>query len=45
MLTKNIMTLPAGEIGGIESMLTVVGGRIVYGTGPYAALEDRRAPP
>jgi hypothetical protein len=44
VLTKDIMTAPAGEIGGIESMLTMAGGRIVYAGGPYAALEERRPP-
>ena len=28
--------------GGIESLLTMVGGRIVYAAGPYAQLEPRR---
>ena len=42
VLTKDVMTAPAGEIGGIESLLTMVGGRIVYAAGPYAALEERR---
>jgi predicted amidohydrolase YtcJ len=44
VLTEDIMAAPAGEIGGTESMLTMVGGRIVYGAGPYAALEGRRPP-
>jgi len=30
------------EIGGIESLLTMVGGRIVYAAGPYAQLERQR---
>jgi hypothetical protein len=33
--------VPTPEIGGIVSLLTMVGGRIVYATGPYAALEAR----
>ena len=33
---------PPDEIGGIESLLTMVGGRIVYAAGPFAALEDAR---
>ena len=36
------MNTPAGEIGGIESLLTMVGGRIVYAAGPYAQLEPQR---
>jgi predicted amidohydrolase YtcJ len=41
VLTKDVMSVPAGEIGGIESLLTMVGGRIVYAAGPFAALEDK----
>jgi hypothetical protein len=28
--------------GGIESLLTMMDGRIVYGAGPYAELEEPR---
>jgi predicted amidohydrolase YtcJ len=42
VLTKDYLTVPIDEIGGIESLLTMVGGRIVYGAGPYAQLEQRR---
>lgn len=45
VLTKDFMTVPTDEIGGIESLLTMVGGRIVYAAGPYAVLEERRAAP
>jgi predicted amidohydrolase YtcJ len=41
VLTKDYLTVPVGEIGGIESLLTMVGGRIVYAAGPFAALEER----
>jgi hypothetical protein len=34
------MTVPVAEIGGIESLLTMVGGKIVYAAGPYARLEN-----
>ena len=40
VLTKDYMTVPAEEIGGIESLLTMVGGKIVYAAGPYARLEN-----
>jgi len=30
VLTKDYMTVPVEEIGGIESLLTMVGGKIVY---------------
>jgi hypothetical protein len=33
------MTVPADQIGGIESLLTMVGGKIVYAAGPYKDLE------
>jgi len=40
VLTKDYATIAEAEIGDIESLLTMVGGRIVYGAGPFAALED-----
>jgi predicted amidohydrolase YtcJ len=40
VLTKDYMTVPADEIGSIESLLTMVGGKIVYAAGPYALLEN-----
>ena len=36
VLTRDPMTTPVAEIGGIESLLTIVGGRIVYTAGPFA---------
>ena len=33
VLTKDYLTVPAEEIGGIESLLTMVGGRVVYAAG------------
>jgi hypothetical protein len=41
VLSKDYMTVPVDQVGGIESLLTMVGGRIVYGAGPYAQLEAR----
>jgi predicted amidohydrolase YtcJ len=43
VLSKDYASVGADEIGGIESLLTMVGGRIVYASGPFAALEDRPA--
>lgn len=43
VLSKDYADVPADEISGIESLLTMVGGRIVYGSGPFAALEDKPA--
>jgi predicted amidohydrolase YtcJ len=42
ILTKDYMTVPADQIGSIESLLTMVGGKIVYAAGPYAPLEKSR---
>jgi predicted amidohydrolase YtcJ len=39
VLSKDYLTVPAGEIGGIESLLTMVGGKVVYAAGPYEKLE------
>jgi predicted amidohydrolase YtcJ len=38
VLTRDYMSVPDEEIGGIESVLTMLGGRVVYAAGPYAAL-------
>jgi hypothetical protein len=42
VLTKDYMTVPADQIAGIESLLTMVGGKIVYAAGPYSHLENAR---
>jgi predicted amidohydrolase YtcJ len=39
VLTKDYMSAPVDEIGGIESLLTMLGGKVVYGAGPFAAME------
>ena len=41
VLAQDYMTMPVGEIGSLTSLLTMVGGRIVYAAGPYAALEEK----
>jgi predicted amidohydrolase YtcJ len=38
VLSKDYLTVPVDQIGGIESVLTMVGGKIVYAAGPYAQL-------
>jgi predicted amidohydrolase YtcJ len=38
VLSKDYLKVPVGEIGGIESLLTMVGGKIVYAAGPYEKL-------
>jgi predicted amidohydrolase YtcJ len=40
VLTKDYMTVPADQIAGIESLLTMVGGKIVYAAGPFAKLDN-----
>ena len=40
VLNRDYLNAPVAQIGGIESLLTMVGGRIVYASGPYAALEE-----
>jgi predicted amidohydrolase YtcJ len=42
VLSRDYMTVPVDQVGGIESVLTMVGGRVVYGAGPYKALENNR---
>jgi predicted amidohydrolase YtcJ len=39
VLSKDYMTVPVDQIGGIESVLTMVGGKVVYAAGPYKAEE------
>jgi predicted amidohydrolase YtcJ len=40
VLTRDYMTVPTDQIESIESLLTMVGGKIVYAAGPYARLEN-----
>jgi len=42
VLSKDYMTAPVEQVGGIESLLTMVGGKIVYAAGPFARLEEHR---
>ena len=39
VLSDDYMTIPLEKIGGLESVLTMVGGKIVYAAGPYRELE------
>ena len=36
------MTVPVEQIGGIESLLTIVGGQVVYAAGPFNKFEGTR---
>jgi len=42
VLSKDYMTAPVDQIETIESLLTMVGGKIVYAAAPYAKFEDPR---
>ena len=42
VLSKDYLGVPVEEIGGIESLLTMVGGRVVYADGPFTKFEQRR---
>jgi predicted amidohydrolase YtcJ len=35
VLSKDYMTIPVDQIGGLESVLTMVGGKIVYAAAPF----------
>jgi predicted amidohydrolase YtcJ len=41
VLSKDYMTTPIDQIGTIESLLTIVGGRIVFAAGPYRQFETK----
>ena len=41
VLSEDYMTIPANRIGGLESVLTMVGGKVVYGSGEFEDLESR----
>jgi predicted amidohydrolase YtcJ len=41
VLSKDYMTVPVDQISGIESSLTMLGGKIVYAAGPFAQFEDQ----
>jgi predicted amidohydrolase YtcJ len=41
VLSKDYMTVPAEQVGAIESLLTMLGGKIVYAAGPYAQFEEK----
>jgi hypothetical protein len=40
VLSKDYMTVPVDQIGGIESQLTMVGGKIVYATGLFQKYQE-----
>jgi predicted amidohydrolase YtcJ len=40
VLSKDYTTVPVDQIGSIESVLTMVGGNVVYAAGPFIALDS-----
>ena len=40
VLSRDYMTIPVEEIGRLESLLTIVGGRVVYAAGPFVRLDE-----
>ena len=41
VLSSDYLTVPAGEIGKIQSLLTMVGGKVVWASGPFEKLESK----
>lgn len=41
VLPDDYMTIPAQKVGELHSLLTLVGGKAVYGEGPFAGLEGK----
>ena len=42
VLSKDYMTVPVDQVAGIESLLTMVGGKVVYAAGPFAKWETAK---
>ncbi len=45
VLSKDYMTVPVEEVGGIEALLTMVGGKVVYSSGPFARFDNKEPKP
>src|SRR5499427_6933178 len=41
VLSDDYLTVPIEQVGDLHSLLTLVGGKAVYGEGPFAALEGK----
>jgi predicted amidohydrolase YtcJ len=39
VLSDDYLTIPVEKIGGLESVLTMLGGKVVYSAGPFSGLE------
>jgi predicted amidohydrolase YtcJ len=44
VLSGDYFSMPVDEVKGLESLLTMVGGRVVYGAGPYSPLDAPSLP-
>ena len=42
VLSKDYLTVPVDQIGGIESLMTMVGGQVVYAAGPFRTLDGTK---
>ena len=40
VLSQDYLTVPLDEVGNLESVLTLLGGEVVYAAGDFAALDD-----
>jgi len=41
VLSADYLTVPVEKIGGLESELTMMGGKVVYAAGPFAGLDKK----
>jgi predicted amidohydrolase YtcJ len=41
VLSKDYFTVPVDQVGEIESLLTMVGGRVAYSAGPFESLQSK----
>ena len=41
LLSDDYMTVPVAKVGELHAVLTLLGGKAVYGEGPFAALEGK----
>ena len=42
VLSKDYMTVPVDQVAGIQSLLTMLGGKVVYAAGPLAKWEKAK---
>jgi len=44
ILSGDYFSMPADEVKNLESLLTMVGGKVVYGAGPYSSMDAPALP-